>query len=118
MPSSSFPSPERRVLVCLENPQAAVRIQSVLSQYGFATTAISPAAMPDEGELAGSLLVVTYTAMIGRMRAMLDLPLVNVEAFIFETPNAASPQPKRLFDGAAFVKRILAIVNAERRLTV
>ncbi len=41
-----------------------------------------------------------------------------LETFIFETPDDGSPVRKRQFDGGAFVKRTLAIANAERRAAI
>ncbi|ATN37384.1 hypothetical protein ACO34A_26825 (plasmid) [Rhizobium sp. ACO-34A] len=95
-----------------------MRILSVLAQYGFSAASISLAAMPDGQEFSSSRLVVTYTAMIGHARAMLNLPVVNIEAFMFEKPHEAASQQVRRFDGEAFLKRIFLIMNSERRLAI
>jgi hypothetical protein len=115
MPSSSTPTSAQQVLICLQNPKSTARIQAALSRYGLAAIPISMAEIPAELDIAQSRLVVTYTAMIGHVRTVLNLPVVNIEAFIFEKQAEASAQPIRQFDGAAFVKRILAIINSDRR---
>ncbi|MFK3780124.1 hypothetical protein [Agrobacterium sp. NPDC089420] len=105
----------RQVLICLQSPKSAARIQAALSQYGLAAIPVSLTERPYETDIAHSRLVVTYTAMVGRVRTAFNLPIVNIEAFMFEKQGEASSQPIRHFDGAAFVKRVLAIINSERR---
>ncbi|HEY0125168.1 MAG TPA: hypothetical protein VGC14_26080 [Rhizobium sp.] len=104
------------VLICLDNPRAATSIGSVLSARGLSVAAISMSGMQSEFEPNGCRVVITHTAMIGRVRSRLKLPVVNVEAFIFEQPDHSSAGSPKQFDGAAFVKRVLAVMSdAERR---
>lgn len=104
------------VLICLDNPQVATRIGSVLSARGLTVAALPASGIDGALEPNGYQVVVTYTAMIGQVRRRLKLPVVNLEAFIFERPNHSSDGGPKQFDGAAFVKRVLAVISdAERR---
>lgn len=71
--------PEPQVLIVLESLQTSMRIQALLSRYGVSATPVSLAALDEDRPCTGFRLVVTYTAMIGRVRSALDLPVVNVE---------------------------------------
>jgi hypothetical protein len=104
------------VLICLDNPQAATSIGSVLSARGLSVAAISMSGMQSEFEPNGCRVVITHTAMIGRVRNRLKLPIVNVEAFIFERQDGSDAGSPKQFDGAAFVRRVLTVMSdAERR---
>lgn len=104
------------VLIYLDNPQVASRIGSVLSARGLSVAAVSSSGMHGGFELNGCQVVVTLTAMIGQVRALLKLPVVNLEAFIFERPDHLSEGASKQFDGPAFLKRVLAVMSdAERR---
>ncbi|MGY5811315.1 hypothetical protein ACXHXG_26870 [Rhizobium sp. LEGMi198b] len=106
------------VLICLDNQQVATRIGSVLSARGLTVAAVPASGMDAEFETKGCQVVVTHTAMIGRVRNRLRLPVVNVEAFIFERPDHSTEGAPKQFDGAAFVKRVLTVMSdAERRST-
>lgn len=112
------PSSHRQtdVLICLDNPQVATRIGSALSERGLTVAALPAAGIDGAFEPDGYQVVVTHTAMIGRVRAWLKLPVVNLEAFIFERPDHSAIGGPKQFDGAAFVKRVLAVISdAERR---
>lgn len=117
MLSDSLSSHRRTdVLICLDNPQAATSIGSVLSARGLSVAAISMSGMQSEFEPNGCRVVITHTAMIGRVRTRLKLPIVNVEAFIFERRDGSDAGSPKQFDGAAFVKRVLSVMSdAERR---
>jgi hypothetical protein len=64
---------------------------------------------------AGCHLVVTHTAMIGDVRTRLNLPIVNIETFIFDRPHHVSEGAARQFDGDAFVKRVFSVINGTQR---
>ncbi|MEF0941763.1 hypothetical protein [Rhizobium sp. BR 362] len=115
-----FDSPSQHsqadVLICLDNQQVATHIGSVLSARGLTVAAVPASRMDAEFESRGCQVVVTHTAMIGRVRSRLHLPVVNVEAFIFERPDHSTTGAPKQFDGAAFVKRVLTVMSdAERR---
>ncbi|MFT3999352.1 MAG: hypothetical protein QM684_03880 [Rhizobium sp.] len=103
------------VLICLDNQQVAARIGSVLSQRGLTVSAIPTAALQAWYDTGGCQIVVTHTAMIGQVRSRLNLPVVNIEAFIFDRPVHVTEGAARQFDGDAFVKRIFSIINGSQR---
>ena len=104
------------VLLCIDNPQVATRIGSVLSARGLTVAAVPASGMDAEFEPRGCQVVVTHTTMIGRVRSRLHLPVVNVEAFIFERPDHSATGAPKQFDGPAFVKRVMTVMSdAERR---
>lgn len=49
--------------------------------------AIPTAGLQEWFDPTGCHLVVTHTAMIGDVRMRLNLPVVNIETFIFERPD-------------------------------
>lgn len=104
------------VLICVDNPQAATSIGSVLSARGLSVAAISMSGMQSEFEPNGCRVVITHTAMIGQVRNRLKLPIINVEAFIFERQDRSDTGSPKRFDGAAFVARVLSVMSdAEKR---
>ncbi|WP_412065899.1 hypothetical protein [Rhizobium sp. SYY.PMSO] len=109
-------SSQLSVLIFLESDEAADRIRSALARYGLNANVIAAGQSPKCHEAADWGLVVTYTAMIGHVRSLLDVPVVNIETFFFERPDPAGSASRRQFDGAAFIRRIFSILSAERRL--
>ncbi|MFS8055302.1 hypothetical protein QD357_21005 [Rhizobium sp. BR 317] len=104
------------VLICLDNPQVAKHIGSVLSARGLTVATVPVSGLDATFEQPGGQVVVTHTAMIGRVRSRLHLPVVNVEAFIFERPDHSTTGAPKQFDGPAFVKRVMTVMSdAERR---
>ncbi|MFT4183861.1 MAG: hypothetical protein QM636_18295 [Rhizobium sp.] len=104
------------VLIFLESHQAADRIRSALARYGLNAIVMDADQTPKSRDAADWGLVVTYAAMIGHVRSLLDVPVVNIETFFFEKLDRADLGAKRQFDGGAFIKRIFSILSAERRL--
>ncbi|TXH99326.1 MAG: hypothetical protein E6Q76_20150 [Rhizobium sp.] len=103
------------VLICLDNQQVASRIGSVLSQRGLAVQAIPTEGLQEWFEPNGCQLVITHTAMIAQVRNRLNLPVVNIEAFIFDRPDHVSAGAARQFDGDAFIKRVFSVMNGTQR---
>ncbi|ENN88146.1 hypothetical protein RHSP_39398 [Rhizobium freirei PRF 81] len=99
------------VLICLDNQQVATRIGSVLSERGLTVATIPATGIQAWFEPNGCQVVVTHTAMIGQIRTRLKLPIVNLEAFIFERPDHAAEGAPRQFDGDAFIKRIFMVMG-------
>ncbi|MDK4712770.1 hypothetical protein [Rhizobium sp. CNPSo 4039] len=116
MLANHAPSPSQTdVLICLDNQQIASRISSLLSQQGLTVAAIPTAGLQEWFDPTGCHLVVTYTAMIGDVRARLNLPIVNIETFIFDRPDHVTEGAARQFDGEAFVKRVFSVMNGTQR---
>ncbi|MBB6487846.1 hypothetical protein [Rhizobium lusitanum] len=112
MHSDNSPAPSQTdVLICLDNQQAATRIGSVLSERGLTVASIPSTGIQQWFEPSGCQVVVTHTAMIGEVRTRLKLPIVNLEAFIFDRPEHVTEGAARQFDGEAFVKRVFAIMG-------
>ena len=103
------------VLICLDNQQVASRIGAVLSQQGLTISAIPAAGLQQWLEPNGCQLVVTHTAMIGVVRDRLNLPVVNIETFIFDRPDHITEGAARQFDGDAFVKRVFSVMNGTQK---
>ncbi|MFJ6323106.1 MULTISPECIES: hypothetical protein [unclassified Rhizobium] len=112
MHSDNSPSPSQTdVLICLDNQQAATRIGSVLSERGLSVTAIPSNGIQEWFEPNGCQVVVTHTAMIGEVRTRLKLPIVNLEAFIFDRPEHVTEGAARQFDGEAFIRRVFSVMG-------
>ncbi|MCR5942730.1 hypothetical protein FG152_18205 [Ochrobactrum sp. XJ1] len=109
-------SPDPQVVICLENAQISARIEALLRQHGVIAVGISPSAVSTGWDLPHCRVVVTYTAMIGCVRALMDLPVVNFETFIFEKSDDAGSARKRQFDAASFLKRVFDIMNTKHRM--
>lgn len=114
--SSDTSSSQLPVLICLQSPEAAERVRSALARYGLNAIVIAAGQSPKNRAAADWGLVVTYTAMIGHVRSLLDVPVVNVETFFFDRPDPMGSAAGRQFDGPAFIRRIFSILAAERRL--
>lgn len=116
MLANHAPSPSQTdVLICLDNQQVASRIGAVLSQQGLTVQAIPTSGLQEWFEPNGCQLVITHTAMIGQVRNRLNLPVVNVETFIFDRPGHVTEGAARQFDGDAFVKRVFSVMNGTQR---
>ncbi|KAA1180384.1 hypothetical protein FP026_16240 [Rhizobium tropici] len=116
MLANQAPSPSQTdVLICLDNQQVASRIGTVLSQQGLTVLTIPTTGLQEWFEPNGCQLVVTHTAMIGQVRSRLNLPVVNIEAFIFDRPEHTTEGAARQFDGDAFVKRVFLVMNGGQR---
>lgn len=112
------PSPSQTdVLICLDNQQVASRIGSVLSGQGLTVAAIPATGIQEWFEPNGCQVVITHTAMIGQVRSRLKLPVVNLEAFIFDRPEHVAEGAARQFDGEAFVKRVFSVMSDARKRT-
>ncbi|AYG68933.1 MULTISPECIES: hypothetical protein [unclassified Rhizobium] len=118
MLANQAPSPSQAdVLICLDSQQFASRIGTVLSQQGLTALVIPTTGLQEWFEPNGCQLVVTHTAMIGQVRSRLNLPVVNIEAFIFDRPEHTTEGAARQFDGDAFLKRVLLVMSgAQRRI--
>lgn len=112
--NSSSPS-QTDVLICLDNQQVATRIGSVLSEQGLTVTSIPATGIQEWFEPNGCQVVITHTAMIGQVRTRLKLPVVNLEAFIFERPEHVTEGAARQFDGQAFIKRVFLVMGDARK---
>ncbi|SCB07825.1 hypothetical protein [Rhizobium multihospitium] len=116
MQANHVPSPsEADVLICLDNQQVASRIGSVLAEQGLSVAAIPATGIQEWFEPNGCKLVVTHTAMIGDVRTRLNLPIVNLEAFIFDRPDHVAEGAARQFDGEAFIKRVFSVMSGTQR---
>ncbi|ASW08432.1 hypothetical protein [Rhizobium sp. 11515TR] len=116
MLANHAPSPSQTdVLICLDNQQIASRISSLLSQQGLTVSAIPTSGLQEWLDPIGCHLVVTHTAMIGDVRTRLNLPVVNIETFIFDRPDHVTEGAARQFDGDAFVKRVFSVMNGTQR---
>jgi hypothetical protein len=116
MLANHAPSPSQTdVLICLDNQQIASRISSLLAQQGLTVAAIPTTGLQEWFDPTGCHLVVTHTAMIGDVRTRLNLPIVNIETFIFDRPDHVTEGAARQFDGDAFVKRVFSVMNGTQR---
>ncbi|MBB3285613.1 MULTISPECIES: hypothetical protein [Rhizobium] len=116
MQANQAPSPSQTdVLICLDNQQVASRIGTVLSQQGLTVLIIPTTGLQEWFEPNGCQLVVTHTAMIGQVRNRFNLPVVNIEAFIFDRPEHTTEGAARQFDGDAFVKRVFLVMNGGQK---
>lgn len=114
--SAPASSPQLPVLIFLESEDAADRIRSALVRYGLNAVVATADKSPQRRDTVDWGLVVTYTAMIGHVRSLLDVPVVNFETFFFDESDPAGSPPRKQFDGGAFIRRIFTILSAERRL--
>jgi len=104
-------------LICLDNQQVASRIGSVLSEQGLTVASMPATGIQEWFEPNGCQLVITHTAMIGEVRTRLKLPVVNLEAFIFDRPEHVAEGAARQFDGDAFIKRVFLVMSDARKRT-
>ncbi|MBW9080745.1 hypothetical protein JNB84_22545 [Rhizobium pusense] len=114
MPTSTSPDPQ--VVICLENATLAARVRMALGQHGLAAMDVSPSAMLTGRPFPHCRVVITYTSMVGRIRTLMDLPIINFETFIFELGDGTTTTPRRRFDSAAFLKRVLDLIDTKHRL--
>lgn len=110
----STPPSQPDVLICLDNVQVALRIGSALSQLGLTVLIKSTVELQELILPNGCQLVVTHTAMIGEVRSRLKAPIVNIETFIFDRADYLTEGHPRRFDGDAFVKRVVSVMNREQ----
>ncbi|PZM13773.1 hypothetical protein [Rhizobium tubonense] len=112
---SSFEA--KQVLLCLANPQAVAGLNALLTDSGIAVTSTYTFNEFEDAIATVSFdAIVTNTARIKQVRTTSQVPIVNVEAFIFTTPHAAeNSHASRSFDGDAFLARIIATVNHSYR---
>jgi DNA-binding response OmpR family regulator len=107
----------KQVLLCLANTHTVAGLNALLTQQGVAVT--SAYSFSEFREAVASVdydAVVTVTAMIKQVRDVCQIPIVNVEAFIFSALDAGDgAQATKRFDAAAFAARVASIVNHEHR---
>ena len=51
-------------------------------------------------------VIVTVTAKIGEVRALCNLPIVNIQAFVLPNVERAENQPQSIFDRGGFLDRV------------
>lgn len=106
----------RQVLLCLTNPKAMTALNAALTDCGMAVTSACSINEFRQASAAGPYdAVVTTTAMIRDVRAVLQSPIVNVETFIFAAPDAAATAAATRFDRAAFLARVTAVMHHDHR---
>ncbi|WP_160009156.1 hypothetical protein [Rhizobium sp. 18055] len=107
----------KQVLLCLANAQAVAGLNALLTEKGIAvTSAYSFSEFREAVAAVDYDAVVTVTAMIKQVRDVCQIPIVNVEAFIFQALDAGDGgQAAKRFDAAAFAARVVSIVNHEHR---
>lgn len=101
-----------QILICLPDEQALVILNDVLTGAGFAVTSTSTLPeFEDACRLGGHCAVVTVAAMMGPIRAISDLPLLDIHPFSRRwNPLGLRPQPE-LFERETFLRRIRDVVR-------
>lgn len=54
----------------------------------------------------GICVVVTVTSMIGEVRALANVPVINIQAFVLPNHEKSGEDPPALFDRQAFLERV------------
>lgn len=102
-----FSSPPK-VLIYLDNRRTAERLATLLDGHRIQAVIIHTDTAFEELPAADAFdVVVTTTWMIGRISLRLQLPIINVERFVFTVidSDAETPGSKR-FDGEKFVAEV------------
>lgn len=114
MPQTDSASRVRtQILVCLSNPDTVAAINEILTDRGFAvTTTYEFSQFVEAATLARYKAVVTVDAMIGRIREVSTLPILNIEALILEeTGGPVLVASKRCPVSSSFAQRIAALLE-------
>lgn len=102
-----------QILICLSNPDMVAAINEILTKYGFAvTTAYEFGQFVEAAALGRYKVVITAAAMIGRIREVSALPILNIESFIFEVSDGTAPATgKGCLISEVFAQRIIALTE-------
>lgn len=102
-----------QVLICLPGEQEALAfLNDVLTSSGFSVT--STASLPefeDAIQTGGHCAVITVAAMTGPIRAISDLPLVDIHPFSRGWQRSGTRPRHELFDREAFLKSVRFIAR-------
>jgi hypothetical protein len=104
------------VLLYIRQQTAAARLTALMTTYKIVVTNVSNPTELDCAVVAGGLdIAVTTTSLIALVRQRTQLPVINIEAFIFtQIDEAHETVPVKRFNGTAFLRRIYTIGNSER----
>ncbi|NTA40195.1 hypothetical protein [Agrobacterium salinitolerans] len=110
-----FPRELGRITVLLypRNPDIAARLNALLTSRGMAvTTALTASELHGAAGIGDFHVSATYTAGIAIIREITGLPIVNIDAFIFQRPmQPDETKAARQFDTAAFIKRLTDVAS-------
>ena len=104
------------VLLYIRQQAAAARLTALMTMYKIVVTNVSDPTGLDRAVVAGGLdIAVTTTGLIALVRQRTQLPVINIEAYIFTQIDAAHETvPVKRFNGAAFLRRIYTIAQSEK----
>ena len=107
-----------QILICLSNPDMVAAINEILTKCGFAvTTTYEFGQFVEASTLGHYKVVVTAAAMIERIREVSTLPILNIEAFIFEESDDAVPtRGKRCPISKIFAQHVIALTEGAESL--
>ncbi|URK86250.1 hypothetical protein LP421_04510 (plasmid) [Rhizobium sp. RCAM05350] len=104
----TFNAPRTHVLLCLPDPCATIMLNAFLTSNGFAvTTTYLLREFVEAAALGGYSVVITSTALAGRIRDISALPIIDISAFLLSTGSGFGQQDSKSLDrgGACGVHR-------------
>ena len=97
----------RRLLVYFPIQRGATLIREILGPEGLEVTgARNPIELEAALRSGGYRAVITFAPLIGQVRSLSDLPIINVQAFILAQENASANGQSTVFDRPAFLARV------------
>ncbi|MGK6316737.1 hypothetical protein [Neorhizobium sp. DT-125] len=115
MQSSREPGPIA-VLLYAKQPDIAARIGELLTSHGMAvTTAVTVSELQDAAGIGRFDVTAAHTTGIQTIRQITALPVVNIDAFVFQSAaRADDTKAASRFDTAAFVKRLFDVASPRK----
>lgn len=110
--------PQTHALLFIEHSAAGSGLNALLTERGITVTMASTVdELQHAVQTGGFDVAVTRTIAISLIRRIAQLPVVNVDTFIFlEIDFDPAKAPRKRFDASAFVDRVLAVSHTAPRL--
>jgi hypothetical protein len=103
----------QHLLVCLPDERPLAFLNDVLTTAGFCVTSTSNLVQVEEAlRLGGYCAVVTVASMKGPIRALSDLPLINMRPFSRGWMKPGSQARGENFEAAALLRRLRFITES------
>ncbi|MDW9961754.1 hypothetical protein GOB20_28920 [Sinorhizobium meliloti] len=104
------------VLLYAKQPDIAVRMGELLTSHGMVvTTAVTVSELQAAAGIGRFDVAATCTAGIQTIRQITALPVVNIDAFVFQNATRADDtKAASRFDTAAFIKRLFDVASPRK----
>ncbi|MBP1860449.1 hypothetical protein [Rhizobium herbae] len=99
------------ILLCLPDPYVTTMLNAFLTSNGFAvTTTYLLREFTEAAALGRYSVVITSTAVAGRIRDVSALPIIDISAFLVNTAGGIGHRHSKSLDSTALAERIKTVI--------